>query len=252
MVRTGQAGSNPVYGVVGMLLLPFVWEGAARTPLLDGVVPPVSAIFRALFLDGDFDLFASALRFTAGSAIRGYAIGIAIGVTLAVAALLLTRLRPGLVHFGALVNATPVIALGPVLLATVERNNLPVAVSAFFVFFSVFIAMLSGFRDAGQHHHDVLSVLGVARRERFLYLELPASLPRLAAGMKVAAPAAVVGAIFGEWFGLADGLGPLLISSMQSYSVAALWAATLLAGSMGGLLYLLLSIAERWLTEHFR
>lgn len=238
--------------VAGALLLPLLWEGLAHTPVLAGAVPPISAVFAALFLDGDLGVYLHAAGFTAANAGLGYLLGAAIGSGMGVTALLVPVLRRGIVRFGALLNATPVIALGPILLATVPRDGLPVAVSAFFVFFSVLVALLRGFDETSPHLHDVLSVLGVDRRRRFLHLELPNALPTLIAGLKVAAPAAVVGSVFGEWFGLDQGLGPIMISSMQNYALAALWAATLLAGGLGVLVYLLLSVAERRIAARYR
>jgi NitT/TauT family transport system permease protein len=54
-------------------------------------------------------------------------------------------------------------------------------------------------------------------------------LPHVVDGFRLAAPAAVLGAIFGEWFGAEKGLGAVLVSSMQNFQVRLLWAAALLS-----------------------
>lgn len=236
-------------GIVGPVVL---WEVLARTPALAGVLPPLTDIVRTVFFSDDRGLFANALLFTVKNAALGYLLGAAIGMALAVVALLVAALRPGIVRLAAVANAVPVVAFGPVLLATVERNGLPIAVAAFFVFFSVFVATLTGFSEASAAHRDVFAALGADRRKRLLYLEWPASLPTLVSGLKVAAPAAVVGSIFGEWFGLDRGIGPLLVTSMQTYDIAALWGATLLAGSFSFLLFVLFSVIETMTIARFR
>lgn len=240
------------FGLLGLLISVALWEILTRTPLLTGVLPPPADVFRAVVLSEDRWLFLNALMFTTRNAALGYVIGAGIGIALAIFALVAVRLRPGVVRLGAVINATPVVALGPVLLATLDRNNIPVAVSAFFVFFSVFITTLSGFAEASAAHHDLFSALGSDRRKRFRFLEWPVCLPTLASGLKVAAPAAVVGSVFGEWFGLDRGIGPLLVGSMQNYDIASLWGGTLLAGSFSLLLFLVFSVIERIVADRFR
>ena len=240
------------FGLVGVLIAVAIWEIMARTQFLSGVLPPLPDVFRAVFLSEDRRLFLNAFLFTTKNAAIGYLIGALIGIALAMLALLVVVLRPGIIRLGAVVNATPVVALGPVLLATVDRNNISIAVSAFFVFFSIFITTLSGFAEASSAHHDLFSALGSDRRKRLRYLEWPVCLPTLASGLKVAAPAAVVGSIFGEWFGLDRGIGPLLVNSMQNYDIASLWGGTLLAGSFSLFLFLLLSVVERKVADRFR
>jgi len=240
------------YGLVGVLISVALWEVMARASPLSGVLPPLPDLFRAVFLSEDRRLFLNAFLFTTRNAALGYLIGAVVGIALAMLALLVVALRPGIIRLGAAVNATPVVALGPVLLATVDRNNISIAVSAFFVFFSVFITTLSGFAEASSAHHDLFSALGADRRKRLRYLEWPVCLPTLASGLKVAAPAAVVGSIFGEWFGLDRGIGPLLVNSMQNYEIASLWGGTLIAGSFSLLLFLLLSVVERKVADRFR
>jgi ABC-type nitrate/sulfonate/bicarbonate transport system permease component len=55
--------------------------------------------------------------------------------------------------------------------------------------------------------------------------------------LKLAAPAALVGAIFGEWFGADRGLGLLLLMSMQNFVVAQLWAVAFLCTGVAIALY---------------
>ena len=68
-------------------------------------------------------------------------------------------------------------------------------------------------------------------------LHLPAALPGFATGVRLAFPAAVLGAVFGEWFGADSGLGPLLVTSMRNVRVPQLWATGLLVTGLSALAY---------------
>ena len=69
--------------------------------------------------------------------------------------------------------------------------------------------------------------------------------PELVDGLRLAAPAALVGAIFGEWFGADSGLGLLLITSMQNFRIDLLWATALLGVAASLIAYGGFSLA-RW------
>ena len=62
--------------------------------------------------------------------------------------------------------------------------------------------------------------------------------------MKLAAPAAIAGAVFGEWYGAERGLGVLLITSMQGARPDRLWAAALLCSVCGLLAYFVCTIVR--------
>jgi NitT/TauT family transport system permease protein len=104
-----------------------------------------------------------------------------------------------------------------------------VLVSAISCFFPMFIATAAGLTAARRSHLDVMSVLGAGRWTQLRRVRLPAALPSITDGFRLAAPAAVLGAIFGEWFGAEKGIGAVLVSSMQNFQVELLWATALLA-----------------------
>jgi NitT/TauT family transport system permease protein len=82
-------------------------------------------------------------------------------------------------------------------------------------------------------------------------VQLPAAWPSIADGLKLAAPAALAGAIFGEWYGAPRGLGVLLITAMQSARPQQLWAASLLSATVGLLAYALLAGSRMALARRF-
>src|SRR5690606_1434878 len=131
-----------------------------------------------------------------------------------------------------ILHAMPVIALAPLFIVTLGRERTPVAIAALAAGFAMFVAATAAVESAKPAHHDVFTALGTGRVRRFVSLQLPAALPGLADGLRLAAPAAILGAVLGEWFGAPRGLGVLIVSAMQNFQIELLWAAALLAATM--------------------
>ena len=72
-----------------------------------------------------------------------------------------------------------------------------------------------------------------------------AALPSILGGLRVAAPAALLGAIIGEYLGTQEGLGAAMIQAQSSFAVARTWGIALVVAALAGLLYL---GATRWRT----
>ena len=68
-------------------------------------------------------------------------------------------------------------------------------------------------------------------------MRIPAAVPAAIDGLRLAGPAALAGAIFGEWYGAPRGIGVLLVSAMQNARADRLWAASLLAVALAAALY---------------
>ncbi|MFN7000596.1 MAG: portal protein, partial [Elioraea tepidiphila] len=81
--------------------------------------------------------------------------------------------------------------------------------------------------------------------------EIPAALPALAGGLRLAIPGALIGAIIGEWFGASRGLGLLMVSAMHNFQIPLLWSAVLITAAASLVLFGLASLIERRIAERF-
>jgi ABC-type nitrate/sulfonate/bicarbonate transport system permease component len=232
-------------GALGIALFLALWEGVGRAQLLGISWPPLSDVLEMLTDTSRLALFRRALGATLDSTAMGYAWGTGAGLVLATVAHLLPGLRRGSDRLAAVLNAVPSIALGPIFLVLLTRESTPAAVSSIHVFFIVFVSVSSGLQRATPAHRDLFAVLGADRVKRFARLEMPAALPSLVSGLRLAWPAALIGAIIGEWFGAPRGLGILIINAMQNFQIALLWCAVLLAVGASLFFYGLLTLLER-------
>jgi ABC-type nitrate/sulfonate/bicarbonate transport system permease component len=237
--------NRTLLGALGIALFLALWEVVGRTKLLGISWPPLSDVLE-LLADGDRrPLFQRALSATLASTALGYLWGTTAGLALATLAHLLPPLRRGSDRLAAVLNSVPSIALGPIFLVLLSRDSTPAAVSSIHVFFIVFVSVGSGLQRATPAHRDLFAVLGADRLRRFARLELPTALPALASGLRLAWPAALIGAIIGEWFGAPRGIGILIINAMQNFQIVLLWCAVLLAVGSSLLFYGMLTLLER-------
>jgi ABC-type nitrate/sulfonate/bicarbonate transport system permease component len=224
--------TSRIYAVLGILLFLGLWQLAGKTGVAGPVLPAVSDVAFTLWSPENFTLLAHSALATLLAAGRGLLFGSVLAVALAILMRLVPPLRPGLDRFSLLVNATPPIALGPILIVIFSRSQTPTVLAGIQVFFLFYVAASSGLADASPGLRDVMTALGANPWRRLLHLELPSALPNLARGLKAAVPAAFIGAILGEWFGAPQGLGLVILNAMQNFQIRLMWAAVTMAALM--------------------
>ena len=207
-----------------MGVLVAAWELVGQFEVFGRGWPPFSDVFGSLV--DDWATLRRAGLATIRDAVRGFAIGLAAGMSLAIFGLLVTPLRRGIGRLATLANSIPWIALGPLIVMVAPSSVTPIVFAALAVFFSSFVAVSSGFNLVSRAHHDVFSVMGASKRTRFRRLEMPAVSPSIVYAAKLGAPAAMFGVVFGEWFGTTNpGLGLVMVVALQQFQTARLWAA---------------------------
>lgn len=246
----GKAGL--LWGVVGVATLGLAWEILGRSQALGNTFPPPSDVIAVLTDHAHRALFRRAVAATGSSAARGFAIGTAVALLLAVIGAVLPVLKEGMDRFVASIHAVPLIALGPLFVVLLSRAGTPTAIACLASFFPVYVACAAGLDDTSESHRDLFSALGTRRWTRLRHLQLPAALPAFSDGLRLAAPAAVLGAVLGEWFGAPRGIGILIVSSMQNFQIEQLWASAMLAALISLLAFALFGGLERFVVARTR
>jgi ABC-type nitrate/sulfonate/bicarbonate transport system permease component len=234
-----------LYPAMGCVVLLGSWEIVGRAGLLGKTFPALSAVLH-VFTDGPrWALLVRSSAATLGSAATGLAVGTCLGAAVALLAHLVPLLRGGLDRLAVLVNALPVIALGPVLIIAAGRESTPAALAAVPVFFLLYTSTGVGLRGASLRLESVLTTLGAGRWQRLTKLEAIAAVPSVLSGLKIAVSSAMIGAIVGEWFGAPSGLGVVVLNAMQNFQVPLLWATVIVIAALTLSGYGLLTLAER-------
>lgn len=238
-------------GVVGAVLFVVAWEVTGRAGAFGRTWVPLSDILGELTDPVRRPLFDRAARATFGRAALGLAVGFGCAAVAAAFASVVPAVRSTVGRLAVSLNAIPWIALGPLLMVTVSRDTAPAVIAGLASFFPSFSSIATGLNATRRESLDVFAGLGARRLRVFALLRVPGSVPLLVVALKLAVPAALVGAIFGEWFGADRGLGLLLLTSMQNFVVAQLWAVAFLAAGVAVALYVLLTVLERLAGRHF-
>ena len=238
--------------LAGITLYAVLWEVAGQAQLFGSAWPPLSTVLRTMLSERYEKLLLHAIGYTLGEAAIGYLIGMAMAIMLVAATLFIPILWKSVNHLAVFANALPPIVLGPLLLATMPRSEAPVVLSALVVTLTLFISLSTGLATTQAAHRDYFTVAGASRLTRMLRLEVPSAIPTFVDGLKMAAPAALLGAILAEWFGAERGIGPIFVAAMQNYQTELLWAAALTCALASVLIYALLSLLQHFIEERFQ
>jgi len=145
-------------------------------------------------------------------------------------------------------QAIPIIALAPILLIWFGYGMTPkVIVVVLTCFFPIVVSMVDGLRAADTDALALLRSMGASRWQMMRIVRVPAALPALFSGTRIAAAWSVIGALVGEWVGASSGLGYLMTRSASQFQTPRLYAAVIIAATMGILLFALVALAERLL-----
>ena len=232
-------------GGAGLALFLIAWQIIGHYRLAGLTWPPLTDVAAQLADPNRWPLFGRALSATLAATAAGYVVGLMFGLAGAILIHVWPVTRPGTDRLAAVINSIPSIALAPVFIVFLSRESTPAAVAAVHVAFIIYVAASSGLAAATRGHVDLLAVLGASRAQRLWRLDLPASLPALASGLKLAVPAALIGAVIGEWFGAPRGLGVLIVNAMQNFQIPLLWCSVALIAASSLILYSLLGVLER-------
>ncbi|WP_414898275.1 ABC transporter permease [Rhodovulum sp. YEN HP10] len=233
----------------GLTLL-VVWEGLVRGLNLPAVIlPPPSAIGARIAISlpvlwGDF-----VQTFVKG-ALSGYVLGCGAGVLTAIAIDRSPFLQRGLLPVGNFIAALPIIGTAPILVMWFGFDwQSKAAVVVAMVFFPVMVNTLQGLAAADAMQRDLMKTWSASYLQTLTRLRLPAAMPFIFNGLKIATTLALIGAIVAEFFGSPiQGMGFRISTEVGRLALDMVWAEIAVAALAGSAFYGAVAACERAVT----
>nr|WP_083472986.1 ABC transporter permease subunit [Frankia sp. R43] len=233
-------------GAVGVAGLIALWWLLAVTVLdRGGVVPTPWEVARALWEDRQL-LWRSATA-TVSIAAQGWLVGNGLAIGLAILFFGVPVVERVLLQIGVASYCLPIIAIGPILTTVFDGSTPQKALAGISVFFTTLVGALLGLRAPDQASLDVIRASGGRVIDQMRFVRLRAALPSTFAALQIAAPAAILGAIIGEFLGADRGLGIAMVHSQQALEVPRTWALAMVASAIAGLGYAVTALLARLL-----
>jgi putative hydroxymethylpyrimidine transport system permease protein len=215
----------------------FTWELLVRlTGLPPFILPSPLLVLQTLV--GKAGLIAGHAATTATEILLGMALGTALGMATAVLLAASRVARQWLMPMLLVSQALPTFALAPLLVLWLGYGMASkVAVAVLVIYFPVTAAFFDGLRRTEAGWLELARTMNAAPGAALTRIRVPAALPALASGLRVAAAIAPIGAVIGEWVGSSSGLGYLMLHANGRMQVDLMFAAVLVLAAMTLLLW---------------
>ncbi len=194
-------------------------------------------------LAGHLDIIAKHAAVTLLEIILGLIFGSVLGMLSAISLSWFPGVRRWLLPLLVVTQAIPVFALAPVLVLWLGYGLASkVMMASLIIFFPVTAAFLDGLRRTEPGWLDLAQTMtagghGSGRWAILRHIRIPAALPALASGLRVAASVAPIGAVVGEWVGSSAGLGYLMLHANGRMQIDLLFAALFVLAAMAVAIY---------------
>lgn len=226
----------------------FVWV----TGVAHYILPSPMGVARAFDERGDILLGHAA--YTLAEMVLGFFLGSFLGCATGLAVAHFRPARQWLLPMMVISQAVPVFMLAPILVLWLGYGMVSkIAMTVLIIYFPVTVAFYDGLRRTDPGWLDLAQVMGGSRRAVLHYIRIPAALPALASGLRIAASVAPIGAVVGEWVGSSAGLGYYMLHQIARQEVevafAALFTLAVLAIALYFTVDVLMRRAIRWQTE---
>lgn len=227
--------------LVSIALILLIWQSIVT---LSGIphflLPAPYAILKTLF--SQIQTLALHTAITAFEVIAGLITGCLLGIVSAIVLSSSTRLRRWLLPLMVISQSLPVFALAPLLTLWFGYGmGSKVVMAVLIIYFPVVAATFDGLRHTSSAMLDLAHTMNASPKAILLQIRLPAALPSMASGIRVATSVAPIGAVVGEWVGSSQGLGYLMLQANGRMQTDLMFAALLCLCLMAFLLYTLVN-----------
>ncbi|MCV2871211.1 ABC transporter permease [Defluviimonas sp. WL0050] len=235
-----------VPALFGVTLL-ILWEGIVRGLNVPGVILPAPSVIWGTLKSSVPILWGDFVQTILKGALSGYLIGCGSAV---LTAILIDRspfLQRGLLPVGNFVAALPIVGIAPILVMWFGFDwQSKAAVVVVMVFFPVLVNTVAGLAATDRMQRDLMATYSASYWQTLMKLRLPAAMPFIFNGLKIATTLALIGAIVAEFFGSPiKGMGFRISTAVGQLALDMVWAEIAVAALAGSAFYGLVATLER-------
>jgi len=244
--RAVQIAVPVIFGATILL----IWELIVRGLSVPLVILPPPSMIATTFANSLPILWADFVQTFVKGALSGFVIG---GVAAFLLAIVVDRydfLRRGLLPVGNFMAALPIVGTAPILVMWFGFDwQSKAAVVVVMVFFPILVNTVAGLRNTSDMQRDLMRTYGASYGQTLFKLRLPAAMPFIFNGLKIATTLALVGAIVAEFFGSPTrGMGFRISTSVGQLALDMVWAEIVVAALAGSFFYGAIALCEKGVT----
>ncbi len=235
---TARQFTHPVVRIViSLLVILGLWQAVVVIfDMPSFILPAPMEVFSRLVTR--FDVLMKHTLVTGQEIILGLLLGLGMGLMFALQMLLFKPLKRWLLPILIASQAVPVFAIAPVLMLWLGYGIASkVVMAAIIIFFPVTTCCYDGLRNTPTGYLDLAKTMGASKWQLLRHIQLPAALPTLASGIRVAVVIAPIGAVVGEWVGSSAGLGYLMLQANARMIIDEMFAALFILALLSVSLY---------------
>ncbi|WP_089997177.1 ABC transporter permease [Cognatiyoonia koreensis] len=235
--------------IFGITIL-IMWEILVRGLGISAVILPPPSMIGARFAAEIPLLWADFNQTIIKGALVGYVLGTLSAFAMAILADRSDFLTRGILPVGSFMAALPIVGTAPIFVKWLGSGpESKVAVVAVMIFFPILVNTVAGLRDTTAMQRDLMRTYGAGYWATLLKLRLPAAMPFIFNGLKIATTLALIGAIVAEFFGSPTvGMGFRISTSVGQLALDLVWAEIVVAALAGSAFYGLVAFIESRVT----
>ena len=248
-IARGRAMRLAVPAIFGLTIL-LLWELTVRLYQVPSVIlPPPSAIGQRIAASLPI-LWEDFVQTFVKGALTGYLMGCGAAVLVAVLIDRSPFLQRGLLPVGNFIAALPIIGTAPILVMWFGFDwHSKAAVVVVMVFFPMLVNTVQGLASSDVMQRDLMRTYGASYWQTLIKLRLPAAMPFIFNGLKIATTLALIGAIVAEFFGSPiRGMGFRISTEVGRLGLDMVWAEITVAAIAGSAFYGIVALIEKGVT----
>jgi NitT/TauT family transport system permease protein len=247
--RKTRAVKFAVPAIFGITIL-VIWEGLVRGLQVPSVILPPPSMIAARVGNSIPILWGDLVQTFVKGALTGYIIGCGAAVATAIIIDRSPFLQRGLMPVGNFIAALPIIGTAPILVMWFGFDwQSKAAVVVVMVFFPMLVNTVQGLKATDQMQRDLMRTYAGSYWQTLFKLRLPAAMPAIFNGLKIATTLALIGAIVAEFFGSPTrGMGFRISVEVGRLGLDMVWAEIFVAALAGSAFYGAVAMLEKGIT----